>query len=402
MKKNYVRGLVSLSADPVTVGHVDLIERALRLCEEVVVYVSYNDAKAGRYTFSLGQRMRFVERAVAYLGTSVRVIGGDALLMDVFLKEGCDVLFRGIRNAEDERYEDAQIANHALVYPPIKDKVVYLRARPEFAQVSSSLVKSFVSRSIDVSRFVSAEVKAELEARIVERYLVGVTGELASGKSTLTQAMVQVCGEWGTPALHVDVDALSREALFEDSRGGDLLRSALARMLGDDALFVGDREVVLARFRTAFFREGLSEDVCVQVHTLIKPHVERLYRERVGKFRGVVFYEWAQLAEMRMFGFVNNVAVVVESPDRAELAEQRGVPKAQYEYVSSLQWSADKKAEALEACIAHEGGYCVRAKNLLANDLIALARSVVDELSLHGYIPSVKREGGGWHDHGVV
>ncbi len=394
MATKYQRGLVPLSADPITFGHLDLIARAAELCHEVVVYVSNSGHKRGKYLFTLGERRAFVADALRQLARPVRVIAGEDLLADVFMREGCDTLIRGIRNEADERYEDEQVAYHALIYPPIADQVVYLRARPELALVSSSAVKAFVSYGVDVSRHVPTPVKAALEARITGRYFLGVTGRTAVGKSSLARAIVSVCSARGVPAVHVDVDALSRAALFGRTPGSAALRTTVAELVGDDDLFTGAEDAVLTRFRAAFFGDALDPLVREQVHAVMVPHVNRLYRDMVRDHAGVVVYDWAQLVEMDLFGLVNNAVAVIDSPDQRAFASARGIGNAQFAYLCKVQWDAVRKERMVRERIARDGfGHVVAVRNTRTVDICEHATQVVGAFVRAGMLPEALGEG---------
>lgn len=100
----FQRGLFSLSADPIHYGHVHIIRRAASQCGTLVVYVTDNDLKRGSYLFDITDRALMVERAIEIAAKegvgfeNIEIVAGNDLLVDVFLREGCDVVFRGVRD----------------------------------------------------------------------------------------------------------------------------------------------------------------------------------------------------------------------------------------------------------------------------------------------------------------
>jgi pantetheine-phosphate adenylyltransferase len=360
MKDLFNRGLVPLSADPITNGHINLIKRAASQCRELIVLIANNDLKSGRYTFTLWERVAMSRRALAHL-KSVRVIGYAGLLVDAYLENGCDAIFRGIRNEEDREYESKQMRYHNLILPGVTDHVHYLAAHTSFKDVSSSMVKSFTSHRIDVSPYVPTFVKAALEERLNRTHLVGVTGGIASGKSYVAAQLAKATG--GT---HINFDALIRELYDEKSQGAQHVRNTLAELLGSEVLMQDgtkvDREVLKARL----FAPDCPPEIREQIHELTSPHVMRLYRKALAQVSGMVFVEWAQLAEMNMSDLVNHNVVVVESPDRAMLLKKRGIDADTFAKIDANQWSVDKKVAALQAAAgqAHYGHTVVYQNHL--------------------------------------
>ncbi len=148
------------SYDPVTSGHLDVIVRAAALHDEVVVAVLHNPAKTG--TFSVEDRIGFIERGVAALGVTsgVRVEAfAGRLLVDVCRDLEADVVVKGLRGATDFDYElPMALMNRHLTGV----ETVFLPGDPAFAHVSSSLVKEVARFGGDVTGLVPDEVRDAL------------------------------------------------------------------------------------------------------------------------------------------------------------------------------------------------------------------------------------------------
>lgn len=349
MTRKFRRGLVALSADPITNGHLDIIERAAGQCEHLIVAVMNNDAKAGKYLFTDDERLQIARRAVTDRGcANVGVTASSGLLTDFYLKFGCDALFRGVRNPEDRRYEREQIRVLATILPRIEAETRYLEARPHLRHVSSSTVKLLVQHHVDVSELVPTFVKAELESRLVHQIKIGVTGGMAVGKTTVAERLVSLARRNCRVAHHLNVDQLIRDLYDETSEGARLLRRELERLLGKGVLLAAsglvDRRVLAERL----FAPTLGPAVFEEVMELTTPHVERKYREALKNKIGLIVVEWAQMAEMSMSKWVNHRVIVVDSPDRARFAAKRCITPEQLKRVVAKQWSADRKTAALE------------------------------------------------------
>ena len=128
------------SFDPVTVGHVDVIRRAGRLFDRVVVAVLHNPAKAG--CFPVAQRLDMLRRACAGM-EGVSVASFDGLLVDFVRQAGACAVVRGIRAAGDYEVEKTMAEINARLMPELE--TVFLSARPEHACVSSSAVRELAA-----------------------------------------------------------------------------------------------------------------------------------------------------------------------------------------------------------------------------------------------------------------
>lgn len=351
-----MRGLFPLSADPITNGHLDLIARARAACDELIVAVLENDAKRGRYTFTLTERVAFVERAIRRLGLDVRVLASDHILLtDLYLREGCDVIFRGIRNSQDQDMEETQARLHAEILPEITGHFRFLPASPEFQDTSSTYVKAFVSHYVDVSRLVPVFVKQALEERINHQWLVGMTGPMASGKTTVAHTLAkQFHTMTQIPATVINLDALIRALYTETSAGADRVRTQIATLLGNDVLdeHGGLRRDVMAR---RLFDPACPTETREALNTLTTPHIMRLLREALRTTKGLVILEWALLVEMNLTRLTNNNVIVVDTPDRDAFLTTRGVSDEHRRNVGRHQFSATEQIAGAERAAERDG-----------------------------------------------
>ena len=131
--------LIPGSFDPITVGHLDIVKRALALYDEVVVAVMINDQK--NYDYTLEQRVNMAKLAVKGLDR-VRVVGSEGLLIDLFDHLHADVIVKGIRNEEDRVYEE-KMAAWNLAHNP-RAATVFLQAADDFEQIHSTKVRELI------------------------------------------------------------------------------------------------------------------------------------------------------------------------------------------------------------------------------------------------------------------
>ena len=152
-------GLFTGSFDPMTNGHLDLIERASKLFDKLYVGIFYNPHKNG--FLPIEGRLETVEKAVEHLKNVQVIASHDELVVDVARKLGVHVLVRGLRNAADLQYEASfDFYNHQLAG---EIETVYLHSRPEHVYISSSAVRELLKFEQDISKYVPNVVLEELK-----------------------------------------------------------------------------------------------------------------------------------------------------------------------------------------------------------------------------------------------
>lgn len=148
------------SFDPVTAGHLDVIERAAGMFDTVLVAVLHNPAKQG--TFPVAERLRFIEDACRHLpGVRVEAFA-NRLIVDVAREVGATCLLKGLRSETDFAYEVPMAwMNRALT----GIETLFLVGEPARAHISSSLVKEVARFGGDVSGMVPDAVRDALVAQ---------------------------------------------------------------------------------------------------------------------------------------------------------------------------------------------------------------------------------------------
>ena len=148
------------SFDPVTNGHLDVVERASRLYDEVTVAVLVNQSKAG--LFEVAERIEMLREVTAGLG-NVKVDSFQGLLVDYCRERDIPVVVKGLRAVSDFDYElqMSQMNNRLTGI-----ETLFVATNPEYSFLSSSLVKEVARWGGDVSGLVPDPVLARLRARI--------------------------------------------------------------------------------------------------------------------------------------------------------------------------------------------------------------------------------------------
>jgi pantetheine-phosphate adenylyltransferase len=149
------------SFDPLTNGHLDILSRARRLADQVVVAILENDAKTP--LFSVAERMEMIREIVGDdPATPVRSFSG--LLVDFAREAGATLIVRGLRAVSDYEYELQMALMNRRLTPSIE--TVFLMAKEEYSYVSSRLVKEVARLGGDLSGLVPESVRLRLLARV--------------------------------------------------------------------------------------------------------------------------------------------------------------------------------------------------------------------------------------------
>lgn len=147
--------------DPITNGHTDLIQRASRMFDKVIVAVAAVSGK--QPVFTLEERVSLA-RSVLTDYPNVEVCGFDSLLVNFMAEKGASVILRGLRAVSDFEYEFQLASMNRNLNPDIE--TLFLTPAEQYTYISSSLVREIASLGGDVSPFVHENVVAALKERI--------------------------------------------------------------------------------------------------------------------------------------------------------------------------------------------------------------------------------------------
>ena len=146
--------------DPVTLGHIDLIERALHLFDEVTVAIATSESKTP--VFTLEERIDHIQ-TIFEGNKRIRVIGFSGLVVDLAKEEESKILIRGLRAVSDFEYE-FQMANMNRAMSPDLESV-FPTPKAKFSFLSSTLVREIASMGGEISSFVDPIIEEALKKR---------------------------------------------------------------------------------------------------------------------------------------------------------------------------------------------------------------------------------------------
>lgn len=154
------KAMIPGTFDPITKGHLDVIERSSKLFDEVVVVIMENASKKPLFTES--ERIEMIKSEVAHL-KNVSTFVGNGLTINTAHQIGADVMVRGIRATSDYEYEVSIGTTNMMLNKEIE--TLFLLSKPEYSFISSSTVKEIAFHHGNLDLFVSESVKKKLQEK---------------------------------------------------------------------------------------------------------------------------------------------------------------------------------------------------------------------------------------------
>lgn len=155
------KAVVPGSFDPITNGHLDVIERAVKLFDEVIILVGDNPHK--KETFSSQERMAMIKESISHLD-KVKVEHHDGLLLDYVKKNDIKVMVRGLRMVSDFETE----FQRALLNRELDESVetVFVMTKDKYSFLKSSIIKEIALFGGDISQFVPRHVAEKVKEKV--------------------------------------------------------------------------------------------------------------------------------------------------------------------------------------------------------------------------------------------
>ena len=149
--------------DPLTLGHEDVVKRAAKLFDEVVLAIAESNAK--RTLFSLDERVQIATELLAPVA-NIKVVRFSGLLTELLKREGANVILRGLRAVSDFEYEFQMAGMNRKLLPLVE--TVFMTPSDKYMFVSATIVREIASMGGDVSQFVSPLVVQKMKTKIAK------------------------------------------------------------------------------------------------------------------------------------------------------------------------------------------------------------------------------------------
>jgi pantetheine-phosphate adenylyltransferase len=350
------RAIYAASLDPLTCGHLNIIERSFPLFDELIVGIGVNPDK--HYTFTLNEREAIARQVLKRYGDRVKVKSFPGLLSDFAYENGIDTVIRGARNSADFDFERL-LKDINQGFRQGIETIIYI-ADQNLSHISSSAAKELVrNQAKNLLEYVPLIVKKALERRLRDQCLIGVTGEIACGKSYVTDALRRWDIERTSSVLYesrihnIDLDDLGREIL--EKADGEIYkdtRKVLADYFGKDILLPDGMISTPALSEKIFSDEGKMR----VFNNIMREPMLLLLRRRLMALKGIVLIDSALIAEAGISTLVNNDVILVRCSREKQIyrMEQRGYPKEKIEQRLAAQLPYGRKKEYLQHQIEEE------------------------------------------------
>lgn len=149
------------SFDPITVGHLDIIERASKMCDRLIIGVLQNSTK--NYSFSSQERVDLIKKATTHL-ENVEVEAFSGLLIDFLHLHDVNVIIKGLRAISDFEYELQMSHLNKMLDCDIE--TIFLASSQDFTYISSSIVKELARHNADISKLVPQAILEDIKLKL--------------------------------------------------------------------------------------------------------------------------------------------------------------------------------------------------------------------------------------------
>lgn len=318
-----MNALYAFSGDPITKGHLDLIERSYRLFSNLTIGIGVNPEK--KYTFTLEERLDMVRHCTTHL-PNIKIVSYTGLLSDFVYENNIDVVIRGIRNSKD--LNDEYNLHLACKSQGMDFEIIPLFTAPELSHVSSSVVKAMTKEQGKLIPFVPIYVKQKLEEKMLGQHIVSITGTIGAGKSYITEKFVKL-GESKRIEVHnIDLDKISHDILSTLQEPKYIeLRKTIINTFGES---IGNPDGTINRKSLGEIVFNDSTKLQILDELMQGPIEERMRREMYGK-KGLILINAALLLEKSLLHYSNNriLIVTVDEMTQRERLKKRSLTEEQ-------------------------------------------------------------------------
>ena len=310
MLKNKI--IFPCSADPITNGHLELIDRAASIFEEVILVILNNPTK--QYLFTLKERL-VLAKFVFINHPNIKVDSHEGLLADYAYRHSIPLILRGIRNNQDLEFEKTLGIGNREQWSELE---TFFLLPTRHSIVSSSFVKSIVKDEGNVKAFVPLRIKQALEEKILKQIRWGITGSIACGKSLLAEALVKYLMGKNISSFHINLDKLVHQIYrFGETDEHNHTQKKLVDLLGND--FFDDKgNLNRAKLSHSIY---LNKDRKMLNHlsNLLKKPLEIEIRKKITGKPGIILIEGTVLLESNYETLTNNNYIFVSTTKERQI-----------------------------------------------------------------------------------
>lgn len=337
-----MKAIYAFSGDPITFGHIDIIKRATKVFDHLIVAIGNNTAK--KYTFTLEERTAMATEATKDI-KNITVTSFNGLLVDFAYMNGIPIIIRGIRNNKDFDYEyELYFINANQKY---EIDTFFIPAKQDLTHVSSSAAKALQLEQGLIHEYVPVNVKKRLEQVISQQYIIGITGEIASGKSFLGDKLVTKATENKVEAHNIDMDSLGHKLLSDTDPLSIKVQSQVVETFPNCT----DNGTISRKLLGDII---FNDKLCLkQLNEIMREPLLLKLRQALYNKKGFIFINSALLAEFSMGYLCNNTVIItdVDVDTQYERLLDRNLTEkqierrlqSQYDYTGKLAYFSNGK-----------------------------------------------------------
>lgn len=343
------KAIYAFSGDPITFGHMNVIDRASKIFKDLTVGIGMNPAK--KYLFSLEERLELAKAALSTY-KNIKVVLFRGLLVDYAFENNIQVIVRGLRNGEDFNME--LLLHQIGESQKYNIETLFLPSQQNMSHISSGAAKALQLEQGFVFEYVPLNVKQKLEERLSGQHIVGMTGEIGTGKSYLCKQLEELGKKENIPVTVIDVDKIGHRILeTQEEPIYQSIRAEIRKTFGDD-IRTENGFIDRKKLGKIIFNDPQKLKLFNEI--IYKPLILKLRRELYGK-KGLILLDSALIAESQMAYLCNNNVVLVSCSKDTQLKRltDRNYTEEQIRQRLFSQYTYKVKLDYIHAQISENG-----------------------------------------------
>ncbi len=284
-----------ISADPITYGHIAVIEKSIKMFDNVVIAIGNNPSK--KYLLSIEKRLRVAQSALSHL--NVKVKSFDGALVDFAWSENANIVIRGLRNVNDFQYEMDLAAINNNLKPDLE--TCFVVSSPENNLISSSASKALIKENFFSNTFLPLASKSAVEAALNKQFIIGITGKMGSGKSYIASRLEELSKNEDIKVHNIDLDLLCHEVYNESNAMFKEQRNRIESLFGT----LNRKEIGEQVFK--------SDELLSKLNEVFKEPLKLMIRKKIKGIEGVVLLNGATIVSEYFLPFINNNLVFIDA-----------------------------------------------------------------------------------------